>query len=122
MAMSRSFGATSFTMRSPILMSPPVISSNPARQRKAVVLPQPDGPTSTRNSLSATSMFRLLTAVTSPYFLTTFSNATLAMGLSSVSWEYGDSIILLLARKRDENRHEFLRDEYLFRRMHPTLK
>src|ERR1041384_4216549 len=107
MAMSRSFGAMSFTMRSPILMFPLVISSKPARQRKAVVLPQPEGPTSTRNSLSATSIFKLLTAVTSPYFLTTFSNATLAMGLSSVSWEYGDSIILLLAHSLHESTPEF---------------
>src|SRR5215211_7398686 len=107
MAMSRSFGATSFTTLSPILISPPVISSRPARQRKAVVLPQPEGPTSTRNSLSATSIFKLLTAVTSPYFLTTFSNATLAMGLSSVSWEYGSSIILPLFCKLDARWHEF---------------
>src|SRR6266540_5542504 len=94
MAMSRSLGATSFTTRSPILISPLVISSSPARQRRAVVFPQPDGPTSTRNSLSSTAMFKLLTAVTSPYFLTTFWNVTLAMILSSVSWEYSDSIIL----------------------------
>src|SRR5688572_15709799 len=109
MAISRSFGATSFTTRSPILMFPLVISSRPARQRRAVVLPQPEGPTSTRNSLSATSIFRLLTAVTSPYFLMTFSNATLAMGLSSVSWEYSDSIILPLLWKENEKLHEFRR-------------
>ena len=35
-------------------------------QRRLVVLPQPDGPTSTRNSLSAISRFRSLTATTSP--------------------------------------------------------
>src|SRR6185503_1025457 len=107
MAMSRSFGAMSFTIRSPILMFPLEISSSPARQRKAVVLPQPEGPTSTRNSLSATSMFRLLTASTSPYFLTTFSYATLAMVLSSVSWEYSDFIILLLPCKEMQSEGKF---------------
>jgi ABC-type nitrate/sulfonate/bicarbonate transport system ATPase subunit len=108
MAMSRSFGAMSFTTRSPILMFPLVISSSPARHRRAVVLPQPEGPTRTKNSLSATSIFKLLTAVTSPYFLTTFSNATLAMGLSSVSWEYGNSIILPLFCKENAKWREFM--------------
>jgi hypothetical protein len=37
-------------------------------------------PTNTRNSLSGMSRFRLLTAVTLPYRLTTFSKVTDAMG------------------------------------------
>ena len=40
MAISRSLGATSFTTWSPIRMRPSPISSSPARQRRAVVLPQ----------------------------------------------------------------------------------
>ena len=43
---------------------PSVISSSPATMRSAVVLPQPDGPTSTRNSPSPTSSERSWTAWT----------------------------------------------------------
>src|SRR4051794_21625821 len=42
--------------------SPPLISSRPATMRRAVVLPQPDGPTSTRNSPSWMSSDRSWTA------------------------------------------------------------
>ena len=55
MAMSRSFGGTSFTTSPPIMTSPPVMSSRPAIMRSVVLLPQPEGPTSTTNSLSAMS-------------------------------------------------------------------
>src|ERR1700690_872424 len=55
MATSRCRGATALTKRSPKLTVPEVISSRPATIRSAVVLPQPDGPTSTTNSPSATS-------------------------------------------------------------------
>jgi hypothetical protein len=56
--MSRSFGSTSLTTRSPIVIVPPVIVSSPAIIRSAVDLPQPEGPTRTRNSLSAISRSR----------------------------------------------------------------
>src|SRR5215212_210408 len=61
--MSRSFGETSLTSRSPMRISPEV-ASRPATIRSAVVLPHPDGPTSTRNSLSRISRLTLLTAMT----------------------------------------------------------
>ena len=54
--MSRSLGGTSFTTSPPISTSPPVMSSSPAIMRSVVLLPQPEGPTSTTNSLS--EMFR----------------------------------------------------------------
>jgi hypothetical protein len=54
-AMSRSLGSSALTMRSPIFNSPPLIVSSPAIIRKAVDLPHPDGPTSTRNSPSSIS-------------------------------------------------------------------
>ena len=41
---------------------PVVMSSSPATIRSVVVLPQPDGPTRTMNSPSATSMSMSLTA------------------------------------------------------------
>src|SRR5690606_17678279 len=53
--MSRSPGATSFTTRPPMRSVPALISSSPATMRNRVVLPQPDGPTSTSSSPSATS-------------------------------------------------------------------
>ena len=46
--MSRSFGGTSLTTSPPMRISPPVISSSPAIMRSSVDLPQPEGPTSTR--------------------------------------------------------------------------
>ena len=44
MAMSRSFGGTLLTTRSPIRMSPCEICSSPAIIRSSVDFPQPDGP------------------------------------------------------------------------------
>src|SRR5450756_2571632 len=55
MAMSRSRGAMSLTTLSPMETVPDVMVSSPARMRSAVVLPQPEGPTSTTNSPSATT-------------------------------------------------------------------
>src|SRR3546814_2740736 len=52
MAMSRSIGGNSLTTVSPISTCPELIASNPAIMRSVVVLPQPDGPTSTTNSRS----------------------------------------------------------------------
>src|SRR5919201_1468108 len=51
--MSRFFGATSVTSRSPIKTAPSVTSSRPAMQRSSVVFPHPEGPTSTMNSPSS---------------------------------------------------------------------
>src|SRR6266852_2239360 len=81
--MSRSLGGRSFTTRSPMVISPPVISSNPATIRSVVDLPQPDGPTSTTNSLSRMWRFTSLTACTSSYFLFRSFNSTCAMTPSS---------------------------------------
>jgi hypothetical protein len=66
MAMSRSFGCSRFTTRSPMAMVPPVISSSPAIMRSVVDLPQPDGPTSTTNSWSAMCRLKSFTATTPP--------------------------------------------------------
>src|SRR4051794_17648167 len=60
--MSRSFGATSLTPRSPIRSSPALTASRPAAIRSDVVLPQPDGPTSTIRDPSSTLRFRSETA------------------------------------------------------------
>src|SRR5919204_3696068 len=79
MAMSRDCGATLLTTRSPIRIRPSETRSSPASIRNAVVLPQPEGPTSTMNSPSSTSSTRSLTAVVSPNFFVTCSYVTFAM-------------------------------------------
>ena len=54
MAMSRSIAATPLTTRSSMRISPLVIDSSPAIMRSVVDLPQPEGPSRTMNSPSAT--------------------------------------------------------------------
>src|SRR3954452_12840866 len=63
MAISRSLGATSLTIRPPISMLPALARSSPAMMLSRVDLPQPDGPTSTANS--PLSMSRLMPLSTS---------------------------------------------------------
>src|SRR6266567_2768006 len=60
-------------------MSPDVSSSRPAIMRSVVLLPQPEGPTSTTNSLSGISRLMLRTASTLSKRLTTLRNETSAM-------------------------------------------
>src|SRR5262252_6053123 len=66
MAMSRSGGATSLTISPPIRTSPADARSRPAAIRRTVVFPDPDGPTRTTNSPSATTRFRSSTATVPP--------------------------------------------------------
>src|SRR5918993_228346 len=65
-AMSRSSGGTSFIGRSPKKSWPLVGRSNPASMLRVVVLPQPDGPSSTRSSPSRISRYRCFTATLPP--------------------------------------------------------
>src|SRR5436305_14152446 len=58
-------------------MLPWLTSSSPAMRRRQVDLPQPEGPTRTRNSLSLTSIVMSFTAVTSPNRFETCSRVTL---------------------------------------------
>jgi hypothetical protein len=55
-------GAASSASVPPMLIRPRSGDSSPARQRSVVVLPQPDGPSSTRNSPSSIVRFRLFAA------------------------------------------------------------
>src|SRR5437899_9694846 len=77
--MSRSFGATPLTTRSPIAIRPPEISSSPAIILKSVDLPQPEGPTSTQNSPSSTPMSTPCTTSVEPKLLRTPERVTDAM-------------------------------------------
>src|SRR5215831_17041685 len=64
MATSRSLGRTSFITSRSISIVPSLTSSSPAMARSSVVLPQPDGPTSTVNSPSGMSRSTPRTACT----------------------------------------------------------
>src|SRR5450756_3177637 len=97
MAMSRAAGGTSFTTSSPIMTFPSSTSSRPAIMRNVVVLPQPDGPSRTRNSLSSASSDTLLTAMTLPKRFVTFFRTTFAMS-SSAGGRHGES----RSEKRDK--------------------
>src|SRR5712691_5293944 len=85
MATPRVRGGMSLTTWPPIRMSPEVCRSRPAMMRRNVVLPQPDGPSSTRNSPSRTVRLMPPTATTSPKFLVISLAATVAIWAPSMS-------------------------------------
>src|SRR5437660_1378135 len=105
-------------------MSPDETSSSPAIIRSAVLLPQPLGPTRTRNSWSWTCRLRSLTANTLPNFLTTCSKVTPAIdtGLDQVVFLVnlgdavrcpGDRVIhIALDRAPDHERHDPIRFDF----------
>src|SRR5258708_29878781 len=74
MAIRRSRGGKGVTFTPPIQTSPEVGTSSPAIMRKRVVLPDPDGPSRTRNSPSRLSRLTLLTAPSSPSLKTLVSS------------------------------------------------
>ena len=82
MAMSRSLGARSLTRAPPIRISPSVTSSSPAIMRSSVLLPQPDGPTSTTNSPFSIARSTPCSTETMPKFLRTFWISIDAIGIS----------------------------------------
>ena len=87
--MSRFFGSIWFTTLPPNLSVPEVMSSSPATMRSAVVLPHPDGPTSTMNSPSAMLSDNPSTALmSSPNTLVTPSKVISAMRYCSL-WSCG---------------------------------
>src|SRR3970040_2427441 len=83
MAMLRERGGRSVTAVSPINTSPRVGDSRPAIMRNRVVLPQPEGPSRTRNSPSRTCRSMPSTAVTSPNRLVIPLVGTVAMTAST---------------------------------------
>src|SRR5216117_67866 len=77
--MSRCLGGPRLTTLPPIATSPSLISSSPATMRSSVDLPQPDGPTSTQNSPSATVTSTACTTSVWPKRLRTCLSITSAM-------------------------------------------
>src|SRR5436190_17922349 len=80
--MSRSIGGSSLMILSSIKIRPEVIDSRPATILNVVVLPQPEGPTRTTNSLSRIARFTSLTAWTWSNILFRFWMATLAIAFA----------------------------------------
>src|ERR1700761_4186843 len=85
--MLRSAGSRSGTSRAPIAIDPDEVASKPAIIRNVVDFPQPEGPSRTRNSPSATSMQTSSTTLMAPKVLHTFFSVT-------------DAIVLLLSTLR----------------------
>src|SRR5579875_3220484 len=80
--MSRSLGSRSLTTRPSMRISPEVTRSSPATMRSKVDFPQPDGPTMTTNSPSATSRFTPLSTIVLPSNdFETFAKVKLATSL-----------------------------------------
>src|SRR6185503_7014525 len=106
--MSRSIGGRSLTTLSPIRISPDVMASSPATMRSVVVLPHPDGPTKTMNSLSRICRFTSFTACTSPYFL--FALRMTTCDMKSTLYRAGQAGHVVLDEERirngDRNRAE----------------
>src|SRR5882672_947647 len=103
--MSRSFGGTSLTIWPSTRISPSVMSSSPAIIRSVVDLPQPDGPTSTTNSLSEMSRSMPRTASVESKRLTMLRSETCAIPstLRRAGRETGD-VIVHQERVDDERR------------------
>src|SRR4029453_12688199 len=66
MPMLRLCGGIMITSSPPILMLPALARTNPARIIRSVVLPEPDGPSSVKNSPEATSRSSSLRTATLP--------------------------------------------------------
>ena len=80
--MSRWLAGFWLTSSPPIRISPDVGSSSPAIILSVVVLPQPDGPSSMKNSPSSTVKVEDRTAVKLPNSLRTLRTTIWAMGQS----------------------------------------
>ena len=77
MPMPRSFGSSQVTFLPLMKICPADTSSRPAMQLSRVDLPQPDGPSSTRNSPSPMSRLSVCSTATEPKFSDRFLTETL---------------------------------------------
>src|SRR5918994_1028756 len=103
MAMSRSIGGTWLTTVLPIRMSPDVMASRPAIMRSVVVLPQPEGPTKTTNSLSRMCRSTSFTTWLASNFLLSLRTITSAMTLSLD--RAGEARNVVFDEERVDDRH-----------------
>src|SRR5215204_433902 len=104
MAMSRSIGGTLLTTVLPIRISPAVIASRPAIMRSVVVLPQPDGPTKTMNSLSRICRSTSFTTCVVSKYLFSLVSVTWAMIALSLD-RAGQARDVVFDEERIDDRH-----------------
>src|ERR1700744_1021767 len=105
MAMSRSIGGTWLTTLSSMLISPLEIASRPAIMRSVVVLPQPEGPTKTMNSLSRICRSTSFTTCVTSKYLFSLRSVTSAMPLSLHRAGQARDIVFDEERVDDRHRH-----------------
>src|SRR5918999_1865209 len=128
MATCRARGGSPLTTFPPIRTSPSVASSSPAMVRRSVVLPQPEGPSSTRYSPSAVAMSTPSTATTSPWKVFLSPRSSTASAGAGPSWGFSDGLgsatdQTLLAPLREDRLHLRLRPgDRLLRRLLPARR
>src|ERR1700734_2451850 len=107
MAMSRSFGATEFTILPSMRISPSLALSSPAIMANKVDLPQPAGPTSAMNSPVGASRSMPLRTSTEPKRLVSRETVSVAMIAPSLDGALGESADEILAAEQidQERRH-----------------
>src|SRR5262245_45203863 len=108
MPMLRSYGGSPLTTRSPKRIRPASGWANPARSRRSVVLPHPEGPSSVNSSPSPMTRSTRSTAVTAANRLTTpstviFTTRSLLFQLVPLGLDVGPE--LRLERLRALGRH-----------------
>src|SRR5881296_3599417 len=97
--MSLSLGGRPLTLSLSIMISPSSGTSNPATQRRVVVLPQPEGPRMTTNSPLETSRERPSTAAAPSNFLTRLTRRSSLILLAYVGFGLKNFYNRLLATK-----------------------
>src|SRR5947207_743410 len=107
MAMSRSLAGTELTSRPSIDSVPEEIDSSPAIMRNVVVLPQPDGPSSTMNSPCRISRLTESAAGACPraYTLVSWSSVTTAMNALSFDCPGGHALDQFFREERIDDDH-----------------
>src|ERR1700733_16332346 len=101
MLVGRWFGATADIGWLSMKISPSVGVSNPASMRSKVVLPQPEGPSSEKNSPWAMSKLTWLTAFTGPKALVTVRIEIMALAAPAIAISDDAPLLLLDAAPAD---------------------
>src|SRR6516164_2754519 len=105
--MSRSFGATEFTILPSMRISPSLTLSNPAIMASNVDLPQPEGPTSAINSPVCASRSIPLRTSTEPKRLCSREMVSVAMDALSFDGALGQAADeILSAEEIDQERRD----------------
>src|SRR4029079_19085359 len=103
METSRYFGRMSVTSRSPINTRPALAVSRPERMRSAVVFPEPEAPSSTRNSPGAISRSNSSSTLTLPKYFRTLSKRT-------GTWRAASEIAMFIRSSLDRAKQDALGD------------